>query len=104
MSDLIRRIAQQTSLTATDMQEVLVNLKASERLCTAGPCTALDTSHLSARTNTSHSPTILVSISDVGHANQLAPNQTMPFAIEGITLVYGYNGSGKTGYGTCQRV
>jgi hypothetical protein len=103
MRDLIRRIAQQTRLTANDMQDVLANLKESEGLCTAGSCTALDASHLSGRTSTSHDSTILVSISDVRNANQLAPNQTMPFAIKGMTIIYGYNGSGKTGYGRILR-
>lgn len=103
MRDLIRRIAQQISLTANDMQEVLVNLKASEGLCTVGTCTALDASHLSGRTSTSHDPTILISINDVKNANQLAPNQTMQFAVRGITIIYGYNGSGKTGYGRILR-
>ena len=103
MRDLIRRIAQQTSLTANDMQEVLANLKASEGLCTAGNCTSLAASHLSGRTSTSHNSTILISVSDVKNANQLAPNQTMPFAPQGITIVFGYNGSGKTGYGRILR-
>jgi len=103
MRDLIRRIAQRTSLTPNDMQEVLANLKATEGLCTAGNCTALAASHLSGRTGTSHDSTILISVSDVKNANQLAPNQTMQFAPQGITIVYGYNGSGKTGYGRILR-
>jgi hypothetical protein len=103
MRDLIRRIAQQTKLTANDMQEVLANLKASEALWAGGSCTALDASHLSGRTSTVHDSTILVSISDVRNANQLAPKQTMPFAVQGMTIVYGYNGSGKTGYGRILR-
>jgi hypothetical protein len=45
MKDLIRRIAQQAALTANDMQEALTNLKASEKLCIAGGCVALDASH-----------------------------------------------------------
>jgi energy-coupling factor transporter ATP-binding protein EcfA2 len=103
MRDLIRRIAQQTRLTANDIQEVLVNLKASEGLCPEGNFAALDASHLSGRTSTSHDPTILVSICDVKNANLLAPNQTLPFAVNGMTIIYGYNGSGKTGYGRILR-
>ena len=103
MRDLIRRIAQQTSLTTTDLQEVCANLKSSEKLCTGGACTPLDASHISGRSAGSHSPTILLSIKDVRNANNLAPNQTMPFAESGLTIVYGYNGSGKSGYGRILR-
>ena len=103
MRDLIRRIAQQTRLTANDIQDALVNLKASEGLCAGGSCIPLDASHLSGRTITSHDSTILLSISDVKNANQLAPKQIMPFAVSGITIIYGYNGSGKTGYGRILR-
>ena len=103
MRDLIRRIAQQTSLTPNDLKQVLANLKGSEKLCASGPCTPLDPSHISGRLASSHAPTILLSISDVRNANNLAPNQTMPFAAKGLTIIYGYNGSGKSGYGRILR-
>ena len=70
-----------------------------EGLDTAGQMLHLDASHLASRTATAHPPTILTSISNVQNANRLAPGQTLLFAESGITLIYGYNGSGKTGYG-----
>jgi energy-coupling factor transporter ATP-binding protein EcfA2 len=40
----------------------------------------------------------LLAIKDVQAVNQLAPDQTLSFAANGITVVYGDNGAGKSGY------
>lgn len=40
----------------------------------------------------------LTSIADVSGVNRLAPGQTLSFADRGITVVYGDNGVGKSGY------
>src|SRR5690606_5696731 len=42
--------------------------------------------------------TVLCSIGPVKHLNRLAEGQQLKFAVEGLTLVYGDNGSGKSGY------
>jgi hypothetical protein len=103
MRDLVRRIAQQTTLAPNDLNQVLANLKATEKLCAGSSCTPLGSSHISGRSTSLHSPTVLLSISDVRNANNLAPKQTMPFAGKGLTIIYGYNGSGKSGYGRILR-
>lgn len=41
---------------------------------------------------------LLVSLGPVKNLARLAPNQRLSFALDGITLIYGDNGSGKTGY------
>ena len=41
---------------------------------------------------------ILKNIRDVQHINILAPNQSLTFRGDGLTVVYGDNGSGKSGY------
>ena len=97
--DSLRRICTQSDLTAADVQEIFANLKATEGLCQVGTEQHLDAGHLASRTATEHATTILTSICDVQNANRLAPKQTLLFAEAGITLIYGYNGSGKTGYG-----
>lgn len=99
LRDCLRRICTQSDLSPKDIQEVFSNLKSIEGLDTAGQMIHLDATHLANRTSTAHQPTVLTSISGVQHANRLAPNQTLLFAESGITLIYGYNGSGKTGYG-----
>lgn len=99
LRDCLRRICTQFDLTPNDIQEVFTNLKATEGLDQALHLEHLDASHLTSRTSAAHTATILTSVSDVKNANRLAPNQTLLFAESGITLIYGYNGSGKTGYG-----
>jgi len=42
--------------------------------------------------------TLLVSLGSVKNLARLAANQTLSFAIDGITLIYGDNGTGKSGY------
>jgi energy-coupling factor transporter ATP-binding protein EcfA2 len=40
----------------------------------------------------------LVAVRDVENVNRLAPGQRLTFAPEGLTVVFGRNGSGKSGY------
>jgi ABC-type Mn2+/Zn2+ transport system ATPase subunit len=40
----------------------------------------------------------MVSMRQVVNVNRLAPNQTLQFARRGLTVIYGGNGSGKSGY------
>lgn len=45
----------------------------------------------------------LRSIENVRHVDSLVPNQSLSFAPTGLTIVYGDNGAGKTGYGRILR-
>lgn len=45
----------------------------------------------------------LIGIENVQHINRLAPQQALRFAADGLTVVYGDNGAGKTGYGRIVR-
>lgn len=47
---------------------------------------------------TNDEPVRLVSVKGVANVNRLAENQELTFAPEGLTVVYGNNGSGKSGY------
>ncbi len=40
----------------------------------------------------------LAKISNIEGVNALSPNSFLAFAPEGVTVIYGYNGAGKTGY------
>lgn len=40
----------------------------------------------------------IVSMRQVTNVNRLAPNQTLQFSRQGLTVIYGGNGSGKSGY------
>ncbi len=54
-------------------------------------------------TQTVETPVNLVAIQNVQQIDRLAPNQTLKFELQGLTVVYGENGSGKTGYGRILR-
>jgi len=96
--DLIRRICTQQALQNSDIDAALNNLKASHGMSAVQELSLLREEHLSRRETAPQAPAALAAISDVRNANQLAANQHLPFAVKGITLVYGHNGSGKTGY------
>jgi energy-coupling factor transporter ATP-binding protein EcfA2 len=49
-------------------------------------------------------PVSLLAIRDVQSVNALAPDQNLRFEPEGLTVVYGANGSGKSGFGRILRV
>lgn len=40
----------------------------------------------------------LLAMKNLNHVNAIAPNQLLPFGAKGITVIYGDNGSGKSGY------
>ncbi len=100
--DVVRRLllAGDQPLTSQDYSEILALAKAELKLCQApdrlkplppapGKLTALAPAEPSVK---------LISIEDVRNVNIIKPGQTQPFAENGITVVYGDNGSGKSGY------
>lgn len=60
-------------------------------------CSPLTTEHLKA-SNPNDPRAVLCSLGPVKHLNRLAEEQQLRFAIDGITIIYGDNGSGKSGY------
>lgn len=105
--DLIRRIHCQTSVSATDIGESLTFLKAEHGLVTLEgsdtdaipPPRPLDSSDVPVLESERAKSTTLIAVRDAQNANRLALNQRLPFAVRGITLIFGFNGSGKSGYG-----
>jgi hypothetical protein len=100
--DVVRRLllAGEHPLTAQDYSEILALAKAELKLCqppdglkplppAPGKFTALAPAELSVK---------LLSIDDVRNVNIIKPGQTQLFAENGITVVFGDNGSGKSGY------
>lgn len=63
----------------------------------APTCSPLATEHLKA--SSSNEPrAVLCSLGPVKHLNRLAEEQQLRFATDGVTVIYGDNGSGKSGY------
>ena len=97
--DALRRVALSTELADVDTSAILANLKQARGLPPARQLISqpLKKDHL--QSDTQKAPLAqLCSIDNVKNANRLAPDQTLRFALNGITLIYGHNGSGKSGY------
>ncbi|MCC7356240.1 MAG: hypothetical protein IT410_01320 [Candidatus Doudnabacteria bacterium] len=101
--DALRRIVSNTKLTEEDVDEILeickyengIGYEANDAPKIVG--IPLDAEHLpSSASNTE--AVIINSISQVDNVNALASNQTLKFSPQGLTVVSGDNGSGKTGY------
>ena len=60
-------------------------------------CTPITADHLKG-SGAGAPPTLLHSLGPVKHLNRLASGQTMKFAANGLTIIFGDNGSGKSGY------
>lgn len=97
--DALRRIIAKGKLDDSDYMELV-------ELCKQGKSAAdtelkpipLDKSHLPANPGMGASISLL-SINDVIGVNNLASSQTLAFEQNGLTIIYGDNGAGKSGYG-----
>jgi energy-coupling factor transporter ATP-binding protein EcfA2 len=96
--DALRRIIAQGNVTPDDVAQ-LVELCKVDHGASPGDFVAvpLAKTHLPAAPGESAALTLL-SVADVIGANNLAPCQTLAFEPEGITIIYGDNGAGKSGY------
>lgn len=89
--DALRRLVVQGELTAADIDDLYA-------ICIGKAAgVPLDATHIAPVVATSK-PVRLLSITDVAGVNALAPNQRLEFGADGLTVVYGDNGSGKSGY------
>jgi hypothetical protein len=99
--DLVRRLATQASLIDTELDEIQAMLYAEHKVPLAAPALSpvpISKADLPAAELALPKTTILL-LKDVAHTNRLANDQILPFGVEGLTIIYGDNGSGKTGYG-----
>lgn len=97
--DALRRFAIKQAFSPADEEEIAALLKAEHGLAGAaeGKALPLEEKHLREEAGEG-GPVQLASVGDVLNANRLAPDQVLHFAIDGLTAVYGDNGSGKSGY------
>jgi len=98
--DALRRIVQAQKLTETDLPELVALCKRGHTLKpspTDPEAKPLEAAHLPANPGAGASVS-LTAIRDVAAVNNLAPGQTLSFAPKGITVVYGDNAAGKSGY------
>ncbi|MDP1557704.1 MAG: AAA family ATPase [Nitrosomonas sp.] len=100
--DALRRILEKGNLVDSDLLEL-------ERICRAKhqvdfsnssaiQCVHLSQSHLPLALGAAESVS-LVSVGNFENVNRLPPGQTIPLGAEiGLTVIYGENGAGKSGY------
>lgn len=95
--DALRRLMLQRELGDKDLQELTNLCKKAHGLAEDGP-EAVPLSQDHVRETDSPGAVSLVSLTHVSDVNALEPGQTISFATQGLTVVYGDNGAGKSGY------
>lgn len=92
--DVMRRTAEGVLLSDDDYDQLVEDvLKAPD----AAPGAAFGLEHLP-KVSAEDPPVRIVSIAKPEHLNALASDQPLTFELTGLTIVYGDNGSGKSGY------
>lgn len=101
LSDAVRRLLLQSELTERDREEVLVLLKKesgievlTEDEVIAKPVSDKEFSGPEGESR----KVILKELHDLKHVNALAQGQSLCFSENGLTIIYGRNASGKSGY------
>lgn len=94
--DALRRILTKP-FTKADEDECLELLKTENGFPGSKMAEPLDAKHLPVR-SASATTLRLLSIDKIANVNRLAEDATLTFAAEGVTLIYGDNGSGKSGF------
>lgn len=96
--DALRRLVTKGSLTAADIEELTSLCKAAHGLADGETNEGhpLEQQHLPVRTDDSAAVS-LISLTHLRGVNALAPQQTVEFG-SGLTIVYGPNAAGKSGY------
>lgn len=89
--DALRRLATQTTLGPAELDELVDICKGDS------PAIPLETGHLRDPSR-DQGDVRLRRVRDVQHVNALAPNQRLTLRRVGLTIIYGDNGSGKSGY------
>lgn len=90
--DALRRLVLNENLQESDIEELTIICKDSEQ-----PFLPLTIDHITA--TQSGSPSVaLKKIKKAENINALVPNQTLSLLPKGVTVIYGDNGAGKSGY------
>lgn len=99
--DALRRIVIRGNLDDRDIDELTRICKAQRGLVDQDNLAPEPEPLAAENLPTSSSPTEstkLIAIRDVQHVNALASDQHLGFGLEGMTIIFGDNGSGKSGY------
>lgn len=102
--DALRRIVENGDLVEADISELVVLCKRAHgfEVTNAPMLQPLMAKQVASGSSVSRTVT-LHSIAEAENVNALDPRQELTFAPNGLTVVFGYNGSGKSGYGRILR-
>lgn len=90
---ILSRVAAGEALSDTDYDDLLAKILSS----TPATPRPLRLEHLATPT-AQDAPVSLVSVANPEHVNALASDEPLTFSAKGLTIIYGDNGSGKSGY------
>ncbi|NOE24829.1 AAA family ATPase [Ruegeria sp. HKCCD6157] len=96
--DCLRRLAVSTELEETDISELLAMIKHQVGFELDSPAkepVVFEKAHFG---GSKHKPIVLKGIGKVENVNRLASNASLEFCPKALTVVYGRNGSGKSGF------
>ncbi len=99
LRDALRRLRQNITLSSSDFDDLFALLKLEVGIPDSKNRVPepLDLTHLPSLT-TSNNTVRLVSLHSLQNVNRIANQQTLEFVPLGLTVIYGNNGSGKSGY------
>ena len=97
--DALRQIAISESLSDAEREAICARLKHAHGIAVEcdTDCVHLNDAHLPTQADIVGA-TGLCGIGPVEHVDRLAAGQELRFGVNGITLIYGDNGAGKSGY------
>src|SRR5580658_7538083 len=97
-ADALRRLLEQGSLSVSDREELIGMLKQAHGLGEGSKDPMFPKIGGFSGTGHSQVPIVLERILDIQHVNAVKNGSTIPFALSGLTVIYGQNGSGKSSY------
>lgn len=99
LRDAARRLLLNQQLDLQDFRDLYALLKHDKGIEIPGGLKAvpLSADHIPAGGEAAFSVT-LHSMSNLQNVNRIMPGQTLPFSEKGVTVIYGGNGAGKSGY------
>jgi len=96
--DALRRLTLKIEVGDDEYSEIFGNAKASVGLADSCKMTAISSSDLEIHGNDQAEQTILSALGPMTNVDRLADGQVLPISERGITIIYGANGTGKSGY------
>ncbi len=99
-SDAVRRIFTQDNLSVEDEAELFAMLLAAHGLGDPGSTVGTPSpfSNIVDAAQPTNRTVLLKEIHSLDNVNALVPGQSLKFGLDGLTVIYGENGAGKSGY------